>query len=71
MNTRKCIFHCVKFFFFNFSIAQRGCQLLFEFAEVEGHSGSGLLCPALNHLCHPFSYANMGQEEPHSPGIRV
>ena len=57
--------------FFNFSIAQRGCQLVFEFAEVEGHSGAGLFCPALGHLRYPFSYANMGQEETHSIGIRV
>ena len=71
MYTRKCIFYCVKYFFKNFSIAQGGCQLLFEFAEMEGHSGAGLLCPALGHLGYPFSYANMGQEETHSPGIRV
>ena len=59
------------FLFLNFCISQRGCQLLFEFAEMEGHSGADLLCPALGHLFDPFSYANMGQEETHSSGIRV
>lgn len=38
---------------------------------MEGHLGADLLCPALGHLCDPFSYANMRQVETHSPGIRL